>query len=91
MLEEICKIFRLQSDQFVFILTNILNKILYEMAEHIWLTENISNTLNRQVGDESGNEGVLEERHVLERVGGVQQTGHCREQIGYQIHLWNDI
>ena len=56
---------------------------------NIWLTENIFDSLNRQGGEESGDEGVLQERHVLERVGGVQQRGDCRDQIGYQIHLWN--
>ena len=49
------------------------------------------NSLKPQIGDEGAeegaNEGGLQEGHVLERVGGVQQTGNCREQIGYQIHL----
>ena len=56
------------------------------------LTGNHSNSLSRQGGDEGAeegaNEGVLQERHVLVLAGGVQlQTGNCREQIGYEIHL----
>ena len=52
----------------------------------------MSNSLSRQVGDEGaeegGNEGVLQESHVLVRAGGVQlQTGKCRDQIGEEIHL----
>ena len=51
----------------------------------------MSNSLTRQGADEGAkegpNEGIGEEGHVVERVGGVQQTGNCREQIGYQIHL----
>ena len=53
-----------------------------------WLTENIFDSLNRQEGEESGYEGVLQERHVMERVGGVQQTENCRDQIREEIHLW---
>ena len=49
---------------------------------NIWLTENIFDSLNRQGGEERGKEGVLQERHVMERVGGVQQRGNCRDQIG---------
>ena len=60
------------------------------MTKYIWLTENIFDSLNRQGGDESGYEGVLQERHVMERVGGVQQTGNCRE-IGQKIHFWKKI
>ena len=49
------------------------------------------NSLSPQVADEGAeegaNEGVGEECHVMERVGGVQQTRNFREQIGYQIHL----
>ena len=52
----------------------------------IWLTENMSHSLTRQVADEGAeegtNEGVGEEGHVMERVGGVQQIGNCRDQIG---------
>ena len=51
----------------------------------------MSDSLTRQGADEGAeegpNEGVGEEGHVMERVGGVQQTRNCREQIGYQIHL----
>ena len=49
------------------------------------------NSLSRQVGEEGAeegaHEGVLQESHVMERVGGVQQTGNCRDQIGEKIHL----
>ena len=42
-------------------------------------------SLSRQVGEEGaeegGDEGVLEESHIMERVGGVQQTGNSRDQI----------
>ena len=59
----------------------------------IWLTENTSNSLSPQVGDkgaeEGAHEGVLQECHVMERVGGVQQTENCRDQIREEIHLWN--
>ena len=51
----------------------------------------MSNSLSPQVGEEGAEEGanesVLEESHVMERVGGVQQTGNCREQLGEEIHL----
>ena len=51
------------------------------------LTGNHSNSLSRQGGDEGAeegaNEGVGEEGHVQVLAGGVQQTGNCREQIGY--------
>ena len=51
----------------------------------------MSNSLTRQGAnegaEEGANEGVGEEGHVMERVGGVQQTRNFREQIGYQIHL----
>ena len=50
----------------------------------------MSNSLKPQIGDEGAeegaNEGGLQECHVMERVGGVQQTLNVREQIGYQIH-----
>ena len=53
----------------------------------------MSNSLSRQVGEEGAeegaHEGVLQESHVMERVGGVQQRGNCREKIWEQIHLWN--
>ena len=46
----------------------------------------MSNSLTRQAADEGAeegtNEGVGEEGHVMERVGGVQQIGNCRDQIG---------
>ena len=61
------------------------------MTKYIWLTENMSHSLTRQgaeVGAEEDAEDVGEEGHVMERVGGVQQTRNFREQIGYQIHLW---
>ena len=55
----------------------------------------MSNSLSRQVGEEGAEEGayegVLYESHVMERVGGVQQTGHCREQLGKESHLWRII
>ena len=55
------------------------------MTKYIWLTENMSNSLSPQVGEEGAeegaHEGVLEESHVMERVGGVQQRGNCRDQI----------
>ena len=45
------------------------------MSKYNWLTENMSNSLTRQVGEEGaeegGDEGVLQERHVLVRAGGV--------------------
>ena len=54
------------------------------------IPHNMSHSLTRQGADEGAeegaNEGVGEEGHVMERVGGVQQTRNCREQIGYQIH-----
>ena len=63
------------------------------MTKYIWLTENMSNSLSPQVGEEGAeegaHEGVLQESHVMERIGGVQQTGNCRDQIWEQIHLWN--
>ena len=47
----------------------------------------MSNSQTRQVADEGADEGpdegVGEEGHVLERVGGVQQTWHCRKQIHF--------
>ena len=49
----------------------------------------MSHILNRQGADEGAEEDaedVGEEGHVMERVGGVQQTRNFREQIGYQIH-----
>ena len=46
------------------------------MTKYIWLTENMSNSLSPQVGEEGAEEGaherVLQESHVMERVGGVQ-------------------
>ena len=46
----------------------------------------MSNSLTRQRADEGAeegpNKGVGEECYVMERVGGVQQTGNFREQIG---------
>ena len=49
------------------------------------ITENMSNSLSPQVGeegaDEDAHEGVLQESHIMERVGGVQQTGNSRDQI----------
>ena len=60
---------------------------------YLWLTYNMSDSLSPQVGEEGAeegaHEGVLQESHVMERVGGVQQTGNCRDQIGQEIHLWN--
>ena len=45
------------------------------------------NSLSPQVADEGAeegaNEGVGEKGHVQVLAGGVQQTGNCREQIGY--------
>ena len=63
----------------------------------------MSNSLTRKMGADEGAEedaeDVDEEGHVMERVGGVQQTRNFREQIGYQIHLtlfhirmtWRDL
>ena len=52
----------------------------------------MSNSLSPQVGEEGAEEGaherVLQESHVMERVGGVQQTENCRDQIKEEIHLW---
>ena len=51
----------------------------------------MSHILNRQGADEGAEEDaedVGEEGHVMERVGGVQQTRNCREQIGEEIHPW---
>ena len=64
------------------------------MKMYNWLTENISNSLGRQVGEEGteegANEGVLQECHVLVLAGGVQlQTGNNREEVGEKIHLWH--
>ena len=43
------------------------------------------NSLKPEVGEEGAEEGahkrVLQESHVMERVGGVQQTENCRDQI----------
>ena len=51
----------------------------------------MSHSLTRQGAEEGAeegsNEGVGEECDIMERVGGVQQTRNCREQIGYKIHL----
>ena len=65
------------------------------MSKYNWLTEKISNSLSRQVGEEGAEEGadewVLQESHVLVRAGGVQlQTGKCRDQTGEEIHLWKN-
>ena len=53
----------------------------------------MSDSLGPQVSEEGAeegtHEGVLQESHVMERVGGVQQTGNCRDTIGQEIHLWN--
>ena len=50
----------------------------------------MSNSLTRQGADEGAeegaNEGVGEEGHVMELVGGVQQTGNFRDQIEEEIH-----
>ena len=47
----------------------------------------MSHSLEPQVGEEGAeegaNEGVGEESNVMERVGGVQQTGNSRDKIGY--------
>ena len=55
----------------------------------------MSNSLTRQGADEGAeegpNEGVGEEGHVMERVGGVQQTGSYRDNIGEEVHLWNGV
>ena len=63
------------------------------MTKYIWLTENMSHSLTRQGADEGAEEGpnedVGEEGHVMERVGGVQQTRNFRELDGWEIHLWN--
>ena len=61
------------------------------MTKYNWLTENISDSLNRQGGEEGGNECILQESHVMQRVGGVQQTGKCGGQFGQEIHLWKMI
>ena len=53
-----------------------------------WLTENISNGGGPKGGEKGSNEGILEERHVLELAAGVQ-AGNCRQQIREKIHLWN--
>ena len=53
------------------------------MTKYIWLTENMSHSLTRQGEDEGADEGIGEEGHVMEGVGGVQQTRNFREQIGY--------
>ena len=51
----------------------------------------MSDSLSPQVGEEGAEEGaherVLQESHVMERVGGVQQRGNCRGQWGQEIHL----
>lgn len=51
----------------------------------------MSHSLKPQVGDEGAeegaNEGGLQEGHVMEWVGGVQQTRNVREQDGHQIHF----
>ena len=44
---------------------------------YIKLTENISNHLYAQGGEEGGDEGVLEERCILVETG-CAQTGHNR-------------
>ena len=53
----------------------------------------MSNSLSPQVGEEGAeegaDEGVRDESHVMQRVGWVQQTGNCRDQIGEEIHHWN--
>ena len=63
------------------------------MTKYNWLTENSSNSLTHKVGDEGAEEGasehVQQEGSILVLAGWVQpQTGNCREQIGYEIHLW---
>ena len=50
------------------------------------LTENISYCRRPQGGKEGGNEGILEERHVL-KLTGLVKRGNCREQVGEEIHL----
>ena len=62
------------------------------MTNYSSLTENLSHSLTHQGGDEGAEEGAdehfLQKGHVLVLAGGVQhQTGNCREQIGYEIHL----
>ena len=51
----------------------------------------MSDSLSPQVGEEGAeegaHEGVLQESHVMQRVGGVQQSGNCGDQIGEEIHL----
>ena len=58
-------------------------KLCCVVLKYIWLTENMSNSLTRKGADEGAeegpNEGVGEEGHVMERVGGVQQTRSFRE------------
>ena len=55
----------------------------------------MSYSLTRQGANEGAeegpNEGVGEERHVLVRAGGVQQTGNYRDKIGEEVHLWNGV
>ena len=55
------------------------------------IPHNMSHSLTRQGADEGAeegaNEGVGEECHVMERVGGVQQTRNFRELDGWEIHL----
>ena len=50
----------------------------------------MSDSLSPQVGEEGAEEGahecVLQESHVMQRVGGVQQTGKCWGQFGQEIH-----
>ena len=51
----------------------------------------MSDSLTRQGADEGAeegaNEGVGEGCHVMEGVGGVQQTRNFRELDGWEIHL----
>ena len=51
----------------------------------------MSNSLSPQVGEEGAeegaHEGVLQESHVMQWVGRVQQRGNCRDQIREEIHL----
>ena len=65
----------------------LLRFVFIVCTKYIRLTENHSNGLSRQGADEGAeegaNEGVGEESHVQVLAGGVQQTGNCREQIGY--------
>ena len=61
------------------------------------MSDSLSPQVSEEGAEEGAHEGVLQEGHVMERVGGVQQRGNCRGQFREEIHLcdadvvWCDV